>query len=71
MQDTRGVNYFFYAGRPIIPSHPPHLIVIAKIQNPLNNIGGMALGVNVFWINVPEESLTEFNGIGFFHSIEH
>jgi len=40
---------------------PAHFIIIAKIQNPLDNVASVFLGINGFGINVPKEVLAKLH----------
>ena len=44
-----------------IMPHPPHLSVIPKIQNALDDIAGVFFWINGFGINIPEERRAEFD----------
>ena len=36
---------------------PSYFLVIAKIQNPLDDVAGVFFGINGFGINIPEQFL--------------
>ena len=40
---------------------PSYLFIVAKIQNPLNDILSVFFGIYIFWIGIPKKSLSEFH----------
>lgn len=50
----------------IMLTHPPHLVVVAEIQDPFDDIFGVAIGVESFYINIPKKRLPRLKANPFF-----